>query len=122
MDLNLLGSHNSEDSVTVSVETSDSKNITNLSCYTCLSLLEPECLNVTTPNSTNKLDRFVKECGEEEKYCAVIKVEHETPDHLGTVFWSLERKCMQDCVPKCIILSKNSDSRIFLFWITSLYY
>ncbi|XP_074604486.1 uncharacterized protein LOC141857828 [Brevipalpus obovatus] len=101
------GSHTSEDSVTVSVDTPEPSNETKLSCYTCLTLLEPECLNVTAPNSTEKVQEFAKECGPQEKYCAVIKVEHETPDHLGTVFWSLERKCMQDCVPKCIVLSER---------------
>ncbi|XP_015784254.1 uncharacterized protein LOC107361841 [Tetranychus urticae] len=76
----------------------------NLSCYSCSSLEDPYCLNVT--NATQ--DYLSKECRSKEKMCSVTRIEYENSDHTGTVFWALERKCSSSCIQGCIILGERT--------------
>ncbi|XP_053213441.1 uncharacterized protein LOC128396837 [Panonychus citri] len=76
----------------------------NLSCYSCSSLEDPYCLNVS--NTTQEY--LSRECQSKEKSCSVTRIEYEKSDHTGTIFWALERKCSSSCIQGCIILGERT--------------
>lgn len=87
----------------------------NLSCYSCSSLEDPYCLNVS--NTTQEY--LSRECQSKEKSCSVTRIEYEKSDHTGTIFWALERKCSSSCIQGCIILGKTWNN-LLISWNRSL--
>lgn len=73
----------------------------NLSCYSCSSLDNDDCLNISLAEYPP-----TKDCNQSKSSCAVTRIEYERKDQTDTIFWALERICMPDCIPGCIVLGK----------------